>query len=209
MLSVTGSLALWRVFNDAIKEGDGDRQEICLKFFLPLLYQQNSLKYTNVILKVLVDRKVAMSAQTGHFLKWNSTVGFRTGKGYRMSMDDANEMLNGKIKKHARGTSFAAMKKSLDTLSLNVTAKHVFEEQGKIHYKPNLPGSAYRSRAPRDLFKKKIRSEQNKAQHNNHKNGTELSLKITRLIKEPVLELLAFYVSCSLLFILSLTLISP
>ena len=48
-----------------------------------------------------------------------------------MSMDDANEMLNGKIKKHARGTSFAAMKKSLDTLSLNVTAKHVFEEQGK------------------------------------------------------------------------------
>jgi len=85
-------------FNDAIKEGDGDRLHDLYKFVL-LLYKANGkTKYSYVVFLYLVKIANILSERDAHCLKWNRFYNKYGTKGGNIPLDLRMEQLNKIVK---------------------------------------------------------------------------------------------------------------
>ena len=62
-------------FEDAVREGDGESEELCLKFMLPVFRKTGATKYALICMLPLVYNKCCISVAEYYELKHNGTVG--------------------------------------------------------------------------------------------------------------------------------------
>ena len=61
-------------YDDAIREGDGDREELCQKYFLVFARRVNSNNYVRLFFKLLIDNKILRPAHLAYAAKWGSSI---------------------------------------------------------------------------------------------------------------------------------------
>ena len=81
-------------FNNAIKEGDGERIFDIYKMALLLYKVGGHYKYAYVVLLYLVKIAAVLPASSAHNLKWNRFCNKHGGKGKNISLDLQMEQLN-------------------------------------------------------------------------------------------------------------------
>ena len=74
-------------FNDAVKEGDGERLVRCWKFMLLIFKAHGHTKYSLAALQLLAYTKALLSPQQAHSMIWNRTVNNHGGRGRNISLD--------------------------------------------------------------------------------------------------------------------------
>lgn len=74
-------------FDDAVKEGDGDRIIRCWKFLLLIFKSYNHNKYALAALQLLANIKAMLTPRKAHSLIWNRTVNNKGRKGKNISLD--------------------------------------------------------------------------------------------------------------------------
>ena len=98
-------------FDDAVKEGDGERILRCWKFFMLIFRGYKHTKYAFAALQLFFFSTCLLSKRLCHLLKWNRTVNSKRGKGQNISLDLRLEHLNN------------LLKEMLKCLGVNVTQK--------------------------------------------------------------------------------------
>ena len=81
-------------FDDAVKEGDGERILCCWKFSLLIFKAFNHNKYALASLLLQAGIKAMLTPRQAHCLTWNRTVNSRGGNGKNISLDLRLEHLN-------------------------------------------------------------------------------------------------------------------
>ena len=89
-------------FDDAIKEGDGDRILRCWKFMLSIYRAYKHTKYAFAALQLSFYTSCILSERMSHLLVWNQTVNNHGGKGRNISLDLRLEHLNNLLKEMPR-----------------------------------------------------------------------------------------------------------
>ncbi|CAH3165645.1 unnamed protein product, partial [Porites lobata] len=89
-------------FDDAIKEGDGDRILRCWKFMLLIFRAYKHTKYAFAALQLFFYTSCMLSERMSHLLVWNRTVNNHGGKGRNISLDLRLEHLNNLLKEMLR-----------------------------------------------------------------------------------------------------------
>lgn len=74
-------------FDDAVKEGDGERILRCWKFLLLIFKCYNHHKYALASLQLLANVNAMLSPRKAHSLVWNRTINNKGGKGKNISLD--------------------------------------------------------------------------------------------------------------------------
>ena len=100
-------------FDDAVKEGDGERILRCWKFMMLIFRAYKHTKYAFAALQLFFFSTCLLSDRLSHLLKWNRTVNNKGGKGHNISLDLRLEHLNN------------LLKEMLKCLGVNVTQKSV------------------------------------------------------------------------------------
>ena len=100
-------------FDDAVKEGDGERILRCWKFMMLIFRAYKHTKYAFAALQPFFFSTCLLSDRLSHLLKWNRTVNNKGGKGHNISLDLRLEHLNN------------LLKEMLKCLGVNVTQKSV------------------------------------------------------------------------------------
>ena len=116
-------------FNDAIKEGDGQRLYELYKFAL-LIYKANGkTKYSYVILLYIVKIAALLSEEDAHNLKWNKFFNKHGKKAGNIPLDLRMEQLNKCVKSMWRGlganineTSALRLAKSIELMEMILDA---------------------------------------------------------------------------------------
>jgi hypothetical protein len=90
-------------FNDAVKEGDGDRLFDVYKMALLLYKVGGHYKYAYVVMLYLVKVMAVLPAFSAHHMKWNRFYNKHGGKGKNISLDLRMEQLNKLLKTLWRG----------------------------------------------------------------------------------------------------------
>ena len=85
-------------FDDAVKEGDGERIHRCWKFALLIFKAYNHSKYALASLLLQAGVNAMLTPRQAHCLKWNRTVNTQGGKGKNISLDLRLEHLNNIVK---------------------------------------------------------------------------------------------------------------
>ena len=85
-------------FDDAIKEGDGDRLHDFYRFGLLLFKAYGKIKYAYVILLYLAKIKAILLESDAHDLKWNRTFNKRCFPGMNIPLDLRTEQYNRDVK---------------------------------------------------------------------------------------------------------------
>ena len=85
-------------FDDAVKEGDGERILRCWKFALLIFKACNHSKYALASLLLQAGVNAMLTPRQAHCLKWNRTVNTHGGKGKNISLDLRLEHLNNIVK---------------------------------------------------------------------------------------------------------------
>jgi L1 cell adhesion molecule like protein len=86
-------------FNDAVKEGDGERLFELYKLCLLLYKSTGHTKYSYIVLNHLVKLTSLLSPFEAHRLKWNRFFNKHGGSGCNIPMDLRKEQLNKTLKK--------------------------------------------------------------------------------------------------------------
>ena len=89
-------------FDDAIKEGDGDRILRCWKFMLLIFRAYKHTNYAFAALQLFFYTSCILSERMSHLLVWNRTVNNHGGKGRNISLDLRLEHLNNLLKEMLR-----------------------------------------------------------------------------------------------------------
>ena len=111
-------------FNDAVREGDGDRIVRCWRFFLPLFKASDKTNYAVEAFTLLAQEKYLLSPRMAMQLKWSRTINVHGRPGKNVSADLHMEHLN------------RACKQSISGLGANVTdhsIKRVGNCIGRLH----------------------------------------------------------------------------
>lgn len=90
-------------FEDAVREGDGERILRLWKFLLLLFKQAGKTKYSIEAARLLCCVHVTLSEQKAYELMWNRTCSTHGGLGSTKSLDLALEHLNRDFKENVRG----------------------------------------------------------------------------------------------------------
>ena len=89
-------------FDDAIKEGDGDRILRCWKFMLLIFRVYKHTKYAFAALQLFFYTSCMLSERMSHLFVWNRTVNNHGGQGRNISLDLRLEHLNNLLKEMLR-----------------------------------------------------------------------------------------------------------
>ena len=89
-------------FDDAVKEGDGERILRCWKFMLLIFRAYKHTKYAFAALQLFLLTAFILSERLSHYLVWNRTVNNHGGKGQNISLDLRLEHLNNLLKEMLR-----------------------------------------------------------------------------------------------------------
>ncbi len=81
-------------FNDAIREGDGERIIQCWKFFLPVFKASNRTNYSNTALRLLAQHRYLFTPRMKQQLLWSRTINTHGRPGKNISCDLHMEHLN-------------------------------------------------------------------------------------------------------------------
>lgn len=114
---------LLRNFDNAVKEGDGERILRCWKFALLIYRAKNHTKYALAALQLQACIQALLSPRESNCLMWNRTVSNRGGPGCNIPMDIRLEHLNN------------LTKEILKHLGVNLTenaAKHCSKAVGHV-----------------------------------------------------------------------------
>lgn len=104
-------------FDDAIKEGDGERVLRCWKFMLLIFRAYKHTKYAFAALQLFFYTACLLSERLSHFLVWNRTVNNHGGKGRNISLDLRLEHLNNLLKEMLRCLGVNVTEKSAQRCS--------------------------------------------------------------------------------------------
>lgn len=104
-------------FDDAIKEGDGERVLRCWKFMLLIFRAYKHTKYAFAALQLFFYTACLLSERLSHFLVWNRTVNNHGGKGRNISLDLRLEHLNNLLKEMLRNLGVNVTEKSAQRCS--------------------------------------------------------------------------------------------
>ena len=85
-------------FEDAVKEGDGERITRCWKFMTLIFRAYNHTKYALAGLELQLNLKALLTPFQAHSLTWNRTVNTKGGKGKNIALDLRLEQLNKVLK---------------------------------------------------------------------------------------------------------------
>ena len=85
-------------FDDAVKEGDGERILRSWKFALLIFKAYNHSKYALASLLLQAGVSAMLTPRQAHRLTWNRTVNTKGGKGKNISLDLRLEHLNNIVK---------------------------------------------------------------------------------------------------------------
>ena len=85
-------------FNDAIKEGDGNRISRCWKFFLPLFKATERTNYSIEAFTLLFQNNFVFTPRMCAQLKWSRTVNAHGKPGMNILCDLHTEHLNRNVK---------------------------------------------------------------------------------------------------------------
>ena len=100
---LTFGLILMMEFNDAVREGDGDRLFDLYKIALLLYKANNNYKYTYVVLLHLVKRICFLSEKQAYSAKWNRFFNGNSKQGGNIPLDLKKEQQNRILKSMWRG----------------------------------------------------------------------------------------------------------
>ena len=89
---------LLRNFDDAIKEGDGERIMRCWKFSMLIFTAFNHTKYALASFMLQASIEATLTPRQAHSLVWNRTVNCKGGTGRNISLDLRLEHLNNLLK---------------------------------------------------------------------------------------------------------------
>jgi serine palmitoyltransferase len=85
-------------FDDAVKEGDGERVMRCWKFMMLIFKAYHHTKYSFAALQLQISIKALLTPRQAHSLIWNRMVNTKGGMGKNISMDLRLEQLNKLLK---------------------------------------------------------------------------------------------------------------
>lgn len=109
-------------FDDAVKEGDGERILRCWKFFMLIFRGYKHTKYAFAALQLLFFSTCLLSKRLCHFLKWNRTVNSKRGKGQNISLDLRLKHLNNLLKEMLKCLGVTVIQKSMQRCSETISA---------------------------------------------------------------------------------------
>ena len=109
-------------FDDAVKEGDGERILRCWKFFMLIFRGYKHIKYAFAALQLLFFSTCLLSKRLCHFLKWNRTVNSKRGKGHNISLDLRLKHLNNLLKEMLKCLGVTVIQKSMQRCSETIPA---------------------------------------------------------------------------------------
>jgi hypothetical protein len=89
-------------YDMAVREGDGEGEELVSRFMLVVFRRTGATNYVNLLLYNQIYLPTSIPAALYHEQKHNRTVGLRSGKGRRKAMDYVNELLNGNLKRTSK-----------------------------------------------------------------------------------------------------------
>lgn len=129
-------------FEDAVKEGDGERIIRCWKFMTLLFRAYNHTKYALAGLELQLNLKALLTPYQSHSLTWNRSVNTKGGKGKNIALDLRLEQLNKVLKDMLRCLGVNINEKSaqrcsqsikpMDAILANMDAKmHLKKPTGK------------------------------------------------------------------------------
>ena len=90
-------------FNDAVREGDGDRIMRCWRFFLSLFKASDKTNYSIEAFTLLAQEKYLLSERMAMQLKWSRTINVHGLPGKNISADLHMEHLNRECKQSISG----------------------------------------------------------------------------------------------------------
>ncbi|CAB3978803.1 hypothetical protein AC249_AIPGENE19565, partial [Paramuricea clavata] len=85
-------------FDDAVKEGDGERVMRCWKFMMLIFKAYHHTKYSFAALQLQISTKALLTPRQAHSLIWNRMVNTKGGMGKNISMDLRLEQLDKLLK---------------------------------------------------------------------------------------------------------------
>ena len=104
-------------FDDAVKEGDGERVIRCWKFMMLIFKAYNHTKYSFAALHMQISIKALLTPRQAHSFIWNRMVNTKGGLGKNISMDLRLEQLNKLLKDMLRCLGVNITKKSSERCS--------------------------------------------------------------------------------------------
>lgn len=82
---------LLRDFQDAVKEGDGNRLERLWKFLMLLFKVTGKTKYALAAIRLHAQLNAILSPREAHSLRWNRTINLKGGIGRNVAIDQVQE----------------------------------------------------------------------------------------------------------------------
>ena len=139
---------LWHGFNDALREGDGDRIMIYYKFLLNLFKAGRCFNYCKEVVILLTQYHCLFSERQAAQLKWSRCVNSNGFKGCNVPCDLHLEHLNRRLKGMIRGLHSNITPKALDRAARSVGVVHqvcdtlltetgIYRESGR-HTRPSF-----------------------------------------------------------------------
>jgi hypothetical protein len=113
------------VLEDAIRENDGDRIELVMKLFLPILHHRQHDNYAHTVLRFLVYTKVVASPYERDRLLYNMTCNWRKQRGHCTPIDWRLERCNDFLKQDLK--SLGANLTQKNALAMSHTLKATME----------------------------------------------------------------------------------
>ena len=126
-------LLLWHAFNDAVREGDGDRVISYWKFLLVIFRAKGHRNYCKEAIILLSQYHFLLSPRKAAQLKWSRFINTKGRKGSNISCDLHLEHLNRQLKGFITGIGSNTSSRASDSIYPNNAVNRAARSVGVLH----------------------------------------------------------------------------